>query len=246
MTELSPADEPAARLQPGGRRMQRAATWLLGLVVLAAMTAGAPALLWWAATAGWPSLTRWTVVVIIDGVIVVLGLAAMTRRGRGEPARWMWCSVGFAVAVSAAAQAVHTLTVTTATTTLTRVVAAVISALPPAVTLLASHAWLDLAVAPSQTAKRRRSAPARVAATGAAKAERPMPPAPGAAPTRTLKTTRTRRAAKMTAERQAELVAFIEGGGKWADACVRFDTSKGTISRVLQRETNQARLRSVG
>ena len=50
----------------------------------------------------------------------------------------------------------------------------------------------------------------------------------------------------LTAERQAELIAFIEGGGTWSEACTRFGTSKGTIGRVLRQGVDRAQLRSVG
>lgn len=170
MTDPISTDAPATRLQPGGRRMQHAVTWLLGVVVLCALAAGAPALIWAGGMAGLPVAMRGLTVAVVDGVLVVMSLAAVTRRGRGERAAWMWTSVGVLVVGSAAVQAVHALTVTTATTTAARVVAAGIGALPPAITLLASHGWLDLAVAPAPTKRRTsaaRTSTARATTTGA-------------------------------------------------------------------------------
>ena len=141
----------ASRLQPGGRRMQLLTTWLLAVVVLCALAAGAPALVW---IGGWqhlPGPMQWLPVAFIDAPIVVMGLTAVARRGRGEPAGWMWTSVGALVVLSGVVQAAHALPTPVP---VVQVVAAVVAAVPPVMTLVASHAWMDMAIAPAPTKRR--------------------------------------------------------------------------------------------
>lgn len=170
-------------------RLQRATTRLLVLIVTAALGAGVPALMAAADLAGAPAWSRWLLVVILDGGIVVMSLVAVDRRTRRElPARGWWTIVGGLVVASAAVQARHALAVTAATSVADRAVAGVVGALPPVVVLVATHAWLDMAAKPAARrggARMARRTTATATATTAATTARPPITATTTSPTAT-------------------------------------------------------------
>lgn|GEM_PF-1469108 len=152
--------EAAPRLQPDGVPLQRIVTGLLLALALAGLAAGWTGLAWAGQLAGMPGALRHLAPVIVDGALVVMTLAAVARRGRGETARWMWTTVGALVVGSSAAQVAHALETTVAVGPVQLGVAVTVGALPPVVVLVATHAWLDLAVAGAPTKARRTRAAA--------------------------------------------------------------------------------------
>lgn len=210
--------------------MQRLTTWLLGFVAASALGAGVPALVWAGRLAGLPAQLAPLMVAIVDGTMIVMSLAAVTRRGRGEPARWMWSTTAALVLGSATVQCVHALDVTSAADTASRVVAAAVGSVPPFTVLLATHAWLDLAVAPAPSRVRR----GRPTTAGQAAPATPAPSAPASRPAREASRPRSDDVARSDRLAQIHRLANDEGLSQRAIA-VRLGTSKSMVARVLAK-----------
>lgn len=236
--------------------MTHLVTWLLMTVVVGALAAGAPALMWAGRIAGLAGWMPALVVVIVDGALIVMSMAAVVRRGRGERAGWMWAVVGALVLASASVQAVHAMTVTTATTAAGRVVAVAIGATPPVIVLIASHAWLDLAVAPAPTRARRAAVPARAPRVAPAARTVPSPAVasgsgvagvPDATPT-TRATTRPTGtgATDRVAALRAQAAPLREAGLSYQSIADRLGVSKGRVMRALGVATSENAPGTVG
>ena len=235
-------------------RLQRATTRLLVVIVTAALGAGVPALLAAADLAGAPVWSRWLLVVILDGGIVVMSLVAVDRRTRRQlSARGWWTIVGGLVVASAAVQARHALAVTVATSVADRAVAGVVGALPPVVVLVATHAWLDMAAKP--TAKRAASRMARrttatATATTAATTARPPITATTTSPTATTTdvtaaphrrpTTTSRAVVDPTLRAEAE--ALLASGSTVAVTAKALGLAESTVRRWRDALTVEGRV----
>ncbi len=171
-TEITDQPRPVARLQPDSRPVVLVATWLVGLLALAAFVMGARGLAQvgaWAGLVGWQV---WLVPVVLDAGLGVAALAAVVARARQEPARLARTLLVALTSLSVTGQFAHVL-LPAAQITAQLVVGAVIAAAAPLTVLASTEVLLSLAIAPP--VRRKTTKPRAVA--GKATHAPPEPPA---------------------------------------------------------------------
>jgi len=224
VTTQADAPKSAPRLELDGAALRHAVTALLVGLALAGILAGWNGLAWAGALAGMPGLLRHLAPLIVDGALVVMTLSAVARRSHGHTARWMWATVAALVTGSSATQVAHALETTTATTSIQLGVALTVGALPPVIVLVATHAWLDLAVASAPTKARK----AKSAAPTSKPAATEAPTAPAK-----VRQERPRAQPKTAVDIDAVRALTAQGLSQRAIAA-KLGTSKSSVARAQE------------
>lgn len=165
MTTETTTERPAARLRPDSRPVVLLATWLVGLLALAAFVMGARGLAQvgaWAGLAGWQV---WLVPIVLDIGLGVAALAAVVARARQEPARLARVLLVALTSLSLTGQVAHVL-LPAERISPQLIVGAVIAAAAPLTVLASTEVLLSLAIAPP--VRRKASKTSKTASAGAA------------------------------------------------------------------------------
>lgn len=230
-------------------RVSRVAVVLLASLATASFAMGMPAMLWAGALMGLPEMLRFGVAVMVDGSIIIFGLAATARRSRREPALFSWASMATLTLTSMALQTGHVLSLPPLEP-MQRGVAVFVGCLIPLTVFGSTHTLLDMVVAPAPTKARRRAAAMKAAAVPTAVAATPSPaPAAPVAPRTVAATPAPRpvtRPAKPVAVGHlpsgAELLALREVEGLSNSVIAkRFGTSRSKVQRTIAKAAKEAR-----
>jgi len=164
----------ASRIPADRRGLVAFVTTLVVVLAVTSFVAGLPGLLEAGSWALLPGALVVAPAILLDGGLVVFSLVAVVRRARGEGAAFAWFMVVCLTSASVAVQVIHVLGA--AETASAQVVAgAVIAGSFPALVFAATHAILDLAIAPSP--RKQRAAAKRKPRAAAVVAPRNLVPA---------------------------------------------------------------------
>ena len=234
MTTETTTERPAARLQPDSRPVVLLATWLVGLLALAAFVMGARGLAQvgaWAGLVGWQV---WLVPIVLDIGLGVAALAAVVARARQEPARLPRVLLVALTSLSVTGQVAHVLLPAESITT-QLIVGAVIAAAAPLTVLASTEALLSLAIAPP--VRRKASKASRAASAGAVATAEASPGKTAVA--RRAKKASTPAAKSATAAPRpgdATILALKAEGLSNQAVADQLGIGKGTVQRAVDRQ----------
>jgi len=234
MTTETTTERPAARLQPDSRPVVLLATWLVGLLALAAFVMGARGLAQvgaWAGLAGWQV---WLVPVVLDVGLGVAALAAVVSRARREPARLARTLLVSLTSLSVTGQVAHVL-LTTERVTTQLIVGAVIAAAAPLTVLASTEVLLSLAIAPP--VRRKASKTSKTARAGAAATAKASPEkAAVARPTKKASTPAAKSATAAPRPGDDAILALRADGLSFQAIADELGIGKATVDRAIKRQ----------
>jgi len=231
MTTETTIERPAARLQPDSRPVVMLATWLVGLLALAAFVMGARGLAQvgaWAGLAGWQV---WLVPIVLDIGLGVAALAAVVARARQEPARLARVLLVALTSLSVAGQVAHVLLPAERISS-QLIVGAVTAAAAPLTVLASTEVLLSLAIAPPVRRKASKMARAGAAATAKASPEK----AAVARPTKKASTPAAKSAAAAPRPGDDKILALKAEGLSNRAVAERLGIGTSSVQRAVDRQ----------